>query len=269
MSKIDLYEEKPFWLELIEYILGLLALVGAIYFGSYIALKVIVDKTPEKFENVMVQMIDYNQYQTPFYYIKEEMVVQGIVDQLHKSLPNAPQFTVRIVDQQNRGLLSLPGGYLVLSSGLIKSLQSENELVFLLGHAMGHTYERHQLLALGRGSVWVYLSANLLGVKNGVTKSVASHFSFTDPVFTAKQEMTADQTALHLMRIKYGHAFGALEFMQRVKTDGENTTYKAFAAQHPLSTERFDELRNDILKSGVKAPQLTPLDPAFFSKFSS
>jgi len=45
---------------------------------------------------------------------------------------------------------AMPGGYVLLSSGLLKSLESEDELAFILAHEVAHVTRRHHYQVVQR-----------------------------------------------------------------------------------------------------------------------
>ncbi len=53
--------------------------------------------------------------------------------------------TVKFVESDSPIATPLPGGFLVLSSGLIRSLDMESELAGILAHGIAHIAERHGL----------------------------------------------------------------------------------------------------------------------------
>ncbi len=86
--------------------------------------------------------------------------VQRLGDQLaqHSERPELP-WTFRVVDDASINAFALPGGYIYVTRGIMAHLNSEAELVGILGHEIGHVTARHavrrisnqQLTQLGVG----------------------------------------------------------------------------------------------------------------------
>ena len=55
------------------------------------------------------------------------------------------------MDGEGPNALAFPGGLIVLTTGLLDGLGSENELALVLGHELGHYAGRDHLEGLGRG----------------------------------------------------------------------------------------------------------------------
>lgn len=55
---------------------------------------------------------------------------------------------VGVLDHPSRNAFSLPGGYVLVTKGLLDSLQSESELAWVLGHEMAHADWEHGLSAM-------------------------------------------------------------------------------------------------------------------------
>lgn len=59
-------------------------------------------------------------------------------------------WTFAVVDSDQVNAYSAPGGYVFVTSGLLRTLQSEDELAGVLAHEIGHVTEGHALKTYGR-----------------------------------------------------------------------------------------------------------------------
>jgi Zn-dependent protease with chaperone function len=59
--------------------------------------------------------------------------------------------------------MAVPGGKMVVFSGLLDSLSSTNGLMFVLAHEVGHFKNRDHLRLMGRGIVLSILAMLALG----------------------------------------------------------------------------------------------------------
>ena len=81
--------------------------------------------------------------------------VQAYVARLGKRLaadserPNLP-WTFRVVDDPTVNAFALPGGFIYVTRGLMTHLNSEAELVSVLGHEIGHVTARHSAAMISR-----------------------------------------------------------------------------------------------------------------------
>ncbi|HEX8362724.1 MAG TPA: M48 family metalloprotease [Longimicrobium sp.] len=86
-------------------------------------------------------------------------------------------WTFRVVDDPTPNAFALPGGYIFLTRGMLALMNSEAELVTVLGHEIGHVTAKHQVtmmsraqlaqLGLGLGSVLVPELQSLGGLASG------------------------------------------------------------------------------------------------------
>ena len=66
---------------------------------------------------------------------------------LHSSRPDLP-WTFSVIDTETINAFAMPGGSIIVSSGLIKRLGSEAELAGVLAHEIAHVVKKHQLAAI-------------------------------------------------------------------------------------------------------------------------
>ena len=66
---------------------------------------------------------------------------------LHSGRPELP-WTFTVLDTETINAFALPGGSILISSGLLKRLQNESELAGVLSHEIAHVVKRHQIKAI-------------------------------------------------------------------------------------------------------------------------
>jgi len=80
-------------------------------------------------------------------------------------LPNL-QFTFTVLDGEEVNAFALPGGYVYVTRGILAYLNSEAELVAVLGHEVGHVTARHAVRQQ-TGATAAGVGATLIGVLTG------------------------------------------------------------------------------------------------------
>lgn len=80
-------------------------------------------------------------------------------------LPNL-QFTFTVLDSEEVNAFALPGGYVYVTRGILAYLNSEAELVAVLGHEVGHVTARHAVRQQS-GAAAAGVGATLIGVLTG------------------------------------------------------------------------------------------------------
>jgi predicted Zn-dependent protease len=69
-----------------------------------------------------------------------------IVEDLWPELPPpAPRIRILVVAEADRNAYAWPNGVLLISSGLLVTLENEAQLAYLIGHEIAHVLERHSL----------------------------------------------------------------------------------------------------------------------------
>ncbi|HEX7465565.1 MAG TPA: M48 family metalloprotease, partial [Usitatibacter sp.] len=66
---------------------------------------------------------------------------------MHGERPDLP-WTFGVIDTETINAFAFPGGTVIVSSGLLKRLNSESELAGALAHEVAHVVKRHQIQAI-------------------------------------------------------------------------------------------------------------------------
>ena len=158
-----------------------------------------------------------------------------------------------IQEEGTPNALAFPGGLVVVTSGLLEQVESENELAFVLGHEIGHFRHRDHLRGIGRGVAFALVMGALgLGGSGGAAQLAALSGQLAARGFDRDQESDADRFGLALVQQEYGHVAGAWEFFQRLP-DLDGSVEKEivhYLATHPLSEERIEALHALALERG-------------------
>lgn len=170
---------------------------------------------------------------------------QQLVDRLAVHWPESPyEFRVEIDDSDIANAMALPGGLIIVTSGLLNQVESENELAFVLGHELGHFKNRDHLRALGRGTLMGLFYAVVLGRgdASGVGIRIAD---VTLRGFSRGQESDADAFGLELVNAEYGHVNQSWRLFERWSIQGDAMArIVTYLSTHPDSGERVAELKS-------------------------
>ncbi len=86
---------------------------------------------------------------------------------MHSDRPDLP-WTFAVIDTETINAFAMPGGDVIVSSGLLKRLSSEAELAGVLSHEIAHVVKKHQLQAIqsaARGDLAATLGKDLAAEK--------------------------------------------------------------------------------------------------------
>jgi Zn-dependent protease with chaperone function len=138
----------------------------------------------------------------------------------------------------------------------------------ILAHEMAHHYERHPLRSTGRGLVVSIFLLTVLGADGSsfLQDFLGNTASITNLAFSRQQESDSDDFASDLLIKFYGHASGAAEFFQYVKSEeGSIGEIPSFLSTHPTTEDRISnliELENQFF--GDKKPL-----PSFLNDYAA
>jgi len=165
---------------------------------------------------------------------------------------------VGVTESPEPNAFALPGGNVLVTSGLLAQARSENELAFVLAHELGHVEGRDPLRALGRGVLLGIALAELGGSDGAAVAGSAAELG--ERAFSREQESAADRFALALVAAEYGHVAGATDFLERLPdagAAGASGVATGWLATHPRSAERVAELEALARAAGYSATGAT------------
>jgi len=186
--------------------------------------------------------------------------VQAIVDRLQSRCAHLPYtITVHVQQADAVNAAALPGGHMVVFTGLLEKMTSENELAFVLAHELGHFANRDHLRGLGRALVLMTVSTALLGADNDITGMIGQGIQLTELNFSRNQETRADEFALETLACHYGHVAGATDFFAKIPAEADPGRFGHYFASHPENRRRIEHLKTMARQRGYPSGELRPL----------
>ena len=168
----------------------------------------------------------------------------------------APSWQFIVIDTPDFNAFSMPGGFVVISSGAIDRLSSEAELAALLAHEVVHVEQKHQVKAIEKNKTFsnvgelAFLAADYQQSKKGgydqnryINRQIASEiFNVTQNLYTKglsrEDELDADEKAVILMARAGYDPYAYISLLQVVESiDNRNKTL--ILATHPKVSERI------------------------------
>ena len=185
---------------------------------------------------------------------------QQLVDALRSCLGISSPITVIVKESEAANAMALPGGTIVVLSGLFDKVESENGLAFVLGHELGHFTNRDHLRGLGRGLVLMVLAASVSGPDSSLTKMITPTVNLSQAHYSQERETEADSSGLLALHCYYGHVGGAVEFFESMAKEEENgIPLSHYFASHPAMVKRIAHLRREAAVNQWPARQPRPL----------
>lgn len=183
-------------------------------------------------------------------------------------LANRAAVTVHIIDEPLPNAFVMPGGHILLTTGLLDAAETENEIAFVLAHELGHYAARDSLRRLGRSLVLLMMSSTLNAGGVRLPQPVASTSNLADLHYSRSQESTADRYALAMVVDKYGHGQYGLDFFRRIAEQefdlGPLNTVAGLQSTHPLTDQRIDAIEALAAEMNWQmSGEATPLPKSF------
>lgn len=163
--------------------------------------------------------------------------VRGITDRILNSgnVEHREEFAweVRIIDDdETLNAFATPGGYIYVYTGLIKYLDSEDELAGVMGHEIAHADQRHSTKALTK-QYGIQALASLAGGSQAGALAGNVLGSLLQLKFGRGAETEADTySVIYLCPTGY-EADGAAGFFRKLESGGGGSRPPEFLSTHP------------------------------------
>ena len=189
-----------------------------------------------------------------------------LLDRLEAKLPEAQteerDYRVFYVPEETVNALAIPGDRIIIYKGLLAEIESENELMMVLGHELGHFANRDHLRGLTRQVMVRLVLAAALGDAGAVGAIATNSASvLTSAQFSQTQEKQADKIGLQLLQAVYGHAAGATDFFSRLIKE-DLPAGLSILASHPPSKARVEHIERIIKRENYPVEEKIKLSSA-------
>jgi predicted Zn-dependent protease len=198
-----------------------------------------------------------------------QKTLNQLLDRLETHLPSEQadiDYQVLYVPESTINALALPGNTIIIYQGLLEAVESENELMMVLGHELGHFHNRDHLRKLG-SALFLRIAISYVFGDSSWLYSFGGNIinAVANAQFSQNQEQQADRFGLELLYKTYGQVSGATDFFARLQAQNEGSI--SFLATHPAPEARVKRLDKLIEQRDYPLGELKPL-PASLSKFS-
>ncbi|MBI1305891.1 MAG: M48 family metalloprotease [Bacteroidetes bacterium] len=132
-----------------------------------------------------------------------------------------------------------PGGYIYVYSGIIKYLDSEDQLAGVLGHEMAHADERHSTEAMTKAYGTEVLFAIVFGNDQGTLAQIAK--GMLELKYSRTNESEADMRSVDYLYPTEYDARGAARFFEKIVAAG-GSSGPEFLSTHPSPENRVEAI---------------------------
>jgi beta-barrel assembly-enhancing protease len=166
-------------------------------------------------------------------------------------------WTVKIInDNKTLNAFCTPGGYIYVYTGLIKYLDSEDQLAGVMGHEIAHADNRHSMRQMVQSygvSALVSIGAQA-ATKNsgsGTQQAVLTAAQLTSALvglkFSREHETDADNTGVHYLCSTSYNAAGSAGFFEKLGKEGSPPEWMS---THPSPVNRVQNINDQAKTAG-------------------
>jgi Zn-dependent protease with chaperone function len=169
--------------------------------------------------------------------------------------PDLP-YTFKVIDVDFANALSLPGGFIYITKGMLTFIRSDHELAAILAHEVAHAAHRHQLEMIRRSNqatFWTIIIALLTRDANAALGAQMIGAGLLSG-YTRELERDADLASIvYLVKTNYTPV-AALTLMERLLRDEQwrPKVNLGIYQDHPHVEERVAYIREDLLRRGIQ-----------------
>lgn len=185
--------------------------------------------------------------------------LNAIVDRLDERAPEHPyDIRVYLLDRDEVNAFALPGGRIVVYSGLLKRTRRAEELAGVLAHELIHVTHRHSTQALLRAASSRILVAALTG-SDQAASAMETAVNIGMMHYDRAAETEADRAGMDLMQRAELDSQGMVAMMRMLQTESEQVPeVLQYLSDHPDTGERMQALE-DLSRTATYRPR--PLLP--------
>ncbi|MDR0754402.1 MAG: M48 family metallopeptidase [Prevotellaceae bacterium] len=202
-------------------------------------------KSTDKTATAMVVKVGQNIANAVEYYYKSN----GMEDMLKNFA-----WEFNLVEDASVNAFCMPGGKIVVYTGILPVTKDETGLAVVLGHEVAHAVAKHANERMSQQAVATYGSEALTSLLGGTSDKVKSlsqqiyglgaQYGVMLP-FGRKQELEADHLGLIFMAIAGYNPEAAVPFWQRMAQTGGASTPEFFST-HPSDETRIADIQKEL-----------------------
>lgn len=160
-------------------------------------------------------------------------------------------FTFHIVENETVNAFAIPGGHVVLHSGLLLNAESPEEIAGVLAHEIAHVTRRHSMKNMVNALGTYMIIQVLLGDVSGIAGAVANNASFLiGRAHSRDFERDADNVGWEYLMKARIHPKGMVSFFEKLQEEHEAISHVeetlSFMSTHPATSERIDYLEDRL-----------------------
>jgi predicted Zn-dependent protease len=160
----------------------------------------------------------------------------------HYSMSNQYPIKVAVVEDTTVNAFAMPGGHIVIYSGILCTMKHPDELFALLGHEATHVNQRHSLQMMLTNLTSSYLLSILTSDFNGLGSTLISNADLLRELgYSRKLEAEADWKGQEIMIQNKVNPAGMTQLMEALQAAYSDNGNWSFLRSHPVTQDRISE----------------------------
>ncbi len=169
-------------------------------------------------------------------------------------------FRVSLLQSTLVNAFALPGGYIVITTGLVRQCASPDELAGVLAHEMGHVTERHTTRGMIRSEFIAFIGRIATGGSDVLGTLNSAGSALLTKRFSRDDERKADLLGAQRLAKAGIDPAGMGLFFSRLPREERADSF-AYFSSHPSNAERIASMAAEAAKlPGKYTPALPPED---------
>lgn len=172
---------------------------------------------------------------------------QYLVNHLPEDGRTRFDYRLCVVDSERVNAGALPGGMVMIFTGLLEKVTDPEALQFVLAHELGHIYHKDHLKQIGRGLVILSIQG-LIGFGGGDLALVDDTMDLLNLTFSRDQEFAADRFAVELLKKADINPQGGVVLMEQFSRIQRSPFQFKYTSSHPDPKGRIKAIQR-LIKS--------------------
>ncbi|KAI4967199.1 hypothetical protein ZWY2020_029528 [Hordeum vulgare] len=149
------------------------------------------------------------------------------------------KWEVIVVDNKQVNAMCMPGGKIIVYTGLLQKFNTDAEIATVLGHEVAHAVARHAAEGLTK-NMWILMLAVFLQIFIDAPKLIDNLTEYLLRLpFSRKMEIEADHIGILLLAAAgFDPRIAPAVYEKLGKVSGNSSSLKEYISTHPCSKKR-------------------------------
>jgi predicted Zn-dependent protease len=174
------------------------------------------------------------------------------------------KFTFYIINDTTVNAFALPGGKVVVNSGLILKSENWSEIQGVLAHEIAHVTQRHHIRGVINNQGLFFILSAFLGGYSDLIAIISNYGSKLESLMYSRRfEIEADNTGFKYLQQANVNPKGMITFFQKLLKENKtepNSAFYQILSTHPATAERIKNLETQEVKLVPKEYLSEPID---------